>query len=143
MRMLSELTYLDSVISHEPKGDSTARLLIVEDAGTLLGEDGHRVAAEALSRLLNLSDGLLGQACPLLIALTSNLPLIKLAAPLTRPGRSMAVINVAELTAAESSVWLGRRVAEPMTLAELYALRDASPVAETPAPMEAATGHYL
>src|ERR1700726_1128308 len=48
------------------------RLLIVEDAGELLGKDARLQSGQGLARLLNVCDGLVGQGLRVLILLTTN-----------------------------------------------------------------------
>ena len=45
----------------EIPGEGRWRLLLLEDCDELIGADAKRASGQALSRLLNLTDGLLGQ----------------------------------------------------------------------------------
>ncbi len=89
------------------------RLLLLEDCDELIGADAKRASGQALSRLLNLTDGLLGQGLPVLIAITTNEDLRTLHPAAIRPGRCLAQIEVGPLSAAEATAWpglAGRRV---------------------------------
>jgi hypothetical protein len=103
------------------------RLLVLEDAGELLGITAPAEVGRGFSRLLNIVDGLLGQGTQALVLVTTNEPLGKLHPAALRPGRAMATLEFAPLTATEASVWLARRGLErridaPKTIAELHAI---------------------
>jgi hypothetical protein len=106
------------------------RLLVLEDCDELIRPGAKHITGQALARLLNVTDGLLGQGLRLLVAITTNEPLAKLHPAVTRPGRCLAQIEVGRLTPAEARRWLGRdRVPDDRarrdgsaTLAELYAM---------------------
>lgn len=103
------------------------RLLVLEDAGELLGIAAPAEIGRGFSRLLNIVDGLLGQGSRALILVTTNEPLGKLHPAALRPGRAMATLEFAPLAASEARAWLAgrgleRRVDTPKTIAELHAL---------------------
>ena len=111
---------LDMAASDE---DDRWRLLILEDAGALARFD-------AGTQLLNLTDGLLGEGARALVLITTNEPAASLNPALRRPGRCLAEVEFAPLSAAEASRWLdGAKVARPHTLSELFALRDGADAA--------------
>lgn len=122
------------------------RLLVLEDCDELIRAEAKETSGQALGRLLNLTDGLLGQGLNLLVAVTTNESLAKLHPAVTRPGRCVAQISVDRLTPTEARAWIGRPVpfpADGVTLAELCALeRDTTPI-EGPGPMPASVGQYL
>ncbi|MGR6321734.1 DUF5925 domain-containing protein [Micromonospora soli] len=102
------------------------RLLILEDCDELIRGEAKQAAGQALSRLLNLTDGLLGQGREVLVAITTNEDLARLHPAVTRPGRCLARIEVGPLSYGEATDWLGTSAGVPAqgaTLAELYALR--------------------
>ncbi|MEU4794024.1 DUF5925 domain-containing protein [Micromonospora tulbaghiae] len=108
------------------------RLLILEDCDELIRGDARERAGQALSRLLNLTDGLLGQGRRVLVAVTTNEDLSRLHPAVTRPGRCLARIEVGPLSHTEAVDWLGVPAGVPAqgaTLAELYALRAGTPTA--------------
>jgi hypothetical protein len=109
------------------------RLLIIEDAGELLSADAKVRQGQGLSRLLNLSEGLIGQGLRVLILISTNEKLQSLNEAVARPGRTAAEIEFTPLSVDESNAWLKsqgseERVSTAMTLAELYALVSGSPV---------------
>ncbi|HEY1488693.1 MAG TPA: DUF5925 domain-containing protein, partial [Micromonosporaceae bacterium] len=120
------------------------RVLLLEDCDELIRSGAKSATGQALSRLLNLTDGLLGQGRKIIVAITTNEDLARLHPATVRPGRCLAQIEVGPLDHAEAVAWLGRADGVPAhgaTLAELYALRDGDPsfTVETPAP----SGMYL
>ncbi|MGR7003355.1 ATP-binding protein [Yinghuangia aomiensis] len=107
------------------------RLLVLEDCDELIRGEAKRSTGQALSRLLNLTDGLLGQGRNVLVAITTNESLGALHPAVVRPGRCLAQIEVGPLDYSEASAWLGtsQGVGGSATLAELYALKNGgSPV---------------
>ena len=80
-----------------------------------------------MDRLLNVSDGLIGQGSRLLYLLTTNSDLAVLHAALVRPGRNLGVVEFRKFSPDESHRWLGSDGAVPkaeMSLAELFAIRN-------------------
>ena len=128
-RLLGDPEYLMNVLlDDEDDTDSTKRwrLLVLEDCGEFIRSDAKRETGQGLSRLLNLTDGLLGQGTRLLVLISTNDELARLHPAITRPGRCFAQIRVGALPHAEAVRWLGRRDGvgpDGATLAELYALR--------------------
>ncbi|WP_025272692.1 DUF5925 domain-containing protein [Haloglycomyces albus] len=120
------------------------RLMIIEDCDELIRGEAKESAGQALSRLLNLTDGLLGQGREILVAITTNERLDRLHPAVVRPGRCLAQIEVGELSKSEASQWLeGQTVTRPMTLAELYARKTgASQTHEATIPQQH-VGQYL
>ncbi len=113
------------------------RLLVLEDAGELLGVAAPAEVGRGFARLLNIADGLLGQGSRALILVTTNEPLGKLHPAALRPGRAMATLEFASLGAAEASAWLAERGVErhlesPATIAELHAMLAGSHPAAVP-----------
>lgn len=131
------------------------RLLILEDCDELVRGGAKQSAGQALSRLLNLTDGLLGQGQNVLVAITTNEELGRLHPAVVRPGRCLAQIEVGPLPRDEAARWLGSEaglVGPSAPLAELYALKaraqgegaaeadaDAAPVMSEPV----STGLYI
>ena len=102
------------------------RLLILEDCDELVRGEAKQSAGQALSRLLNLTDGLLGQGQNVLVAITTNEELGRLHPAVVRPGRCLAQIEVGPFPREEAAAWLGTEaglVGPYATLAELYALK--------------------
>jgi len=143
-RLLSEPGYLLEVVMGEGQQDKRWRLLILEDCDELIRGEAKHTAGQALSRLLNLTDGLLGQGQNILVAITTNEPLDRLHPAVVRPGRCLAQIEVGPLSAAEAATWLGggESFARGLTLAELYALKAGREGLGT-ITAEPSTGQYL
>lgn len=102
------------------------RMLLLEDCDELIRGEAKQSTGQALSRLLNLTDGLLGQGRKVLVAITTNEDLARLHPAVMRPGRCLAQIEVTALPYAEAVGWLGTPAGVPSggaTLAQLYALR--------------------
>jgi hypothetical protein len=138
--------YLMDVALGDDNDDDDApawRMLVLEDCDELIRSEAKQATGQALSRLLNLTDGMLGQGRNVLIAITTNEDLHRLHPAVVRPGRCLAQIEVGPLTAGEAADWLGRPVHHPATLAELYALRDGGQPAGTPVQPGPPTGQYL
>lgn len=94
----------------EPRG---WRLLVLEDCDELIRDDAKKQAGQALSRLLNLTDGLIGQGLKLLVAITTNEPLGTLHPAIVRPGRCLAEIHVGPSSRSEALEWLGSSEGTP------------------------------
>ncbi|MBC9715357.1 AAA family ATPase [Streptomyces sp. TRM66268-LWL] len=132
-RLFSDVGYLmDIAIGEEDgTGKSRWRLLLLEDCDELIRGEAKHTAGQALSRLLNLTDGLLGQGRNVLVGVTTNEDLERLHPAVVRPGRCLARIEVGGLTRRESLDWLGTDFPDAesavgrggATLAELFALR--------------------
>ncbi|WFB10304.1 DUF5925 domain-containing protein [Streptomyces sp. LX-29] len=149
-RLFSDLGYLmDIAIGEEdgPGGGGRWRLLLLEDCDELMRGDARHLAGQALSRLLNLTDGLLGQGRKVLVGVTTNEDLERLHPAVVRPGRCLARIEVGRLTRAEAVGWLGTEEGvgrDGATLAELFALRRGTGPASVPGPAPGAdAGLYL
>ena len=156
-QFLGSAEYLLSVLLESSGGDEDEddgdqagggagrwRLLVLEDSDELLRADAKKTTGQALSRLLNVADGFLGQGVRVLVLITTNEPLGRLHPAVIRPGRCLAEVEFTPLTAAESAAFLGGdgRGGDGLTLAELFERRgDVTRVATTgrsPAP-----GQYL
>lgn len=113
------------------------RLIVLEDAGELLAADARAVAGQALSRLLNVTDGLLGSGLRALVLVTTNEPLQRLHPAVVRPGRTWAEVEFPPLPAADANAWLeahdsDARVERDVLLAELFALTRGGELPERP-----------
>lgn len=134
-----ELDDEEAPIEREGKPAERWRLLVLEDAGELLGVAAPAEVGRGFARLLNVADGLLGQGTRVLILVTTNEPLGKLHPAALRPGRAMATLEFAPLAAAEASAWLARRgleraISTPVTIAELHAMLAGTPAVSSAAP---------
>ena len=133
-------TYLLDILTWDGDAEDKWRLVILEDAGELIASDARTVAGQALSRLLNVADGLLGHGTRTLVLITTNEPVKRLHPATRRPGRCLADIEFGPLSIAEANAWLdlhghAHRVDRPLTLAELYSYPGHGPTtADDPAP---------
>ncbi|WP_345035098.1 DUF5925 domain-containing protein [Streptomyces sannanensis] len=137
-RLFNDVGYLMDIAIGEDEGTSKGRwrLLLLEDCDELIRGEAKHTAGQALSRLLNLTDGLLGQGRNVLVGVTTNEDLERLHPAVVRPGRCLARIEVGPLTREESVSWLGSEEGvgrDGATLAELFALRRGTGPAAIPA----------
>ena len=96
-------------------------MLVLEDCDEFMRTDAKSGSGQSLARLLNMTDGLLGQASN-----TTNENIAVLHPAITRPGRCLSQIHVGPLSYAEATDWLRDDAPAPpegATLAQLYALR--------------------
>ncbi|MEU6929860.1 DUF5925 domain-containing protein [Streptomyces sp. NPDC046385] len=147
-RLFSDVGYLMDIAIGEDEGTAKGRwrLLLLEDCDELIRGEAKHTAGQALSRLLNLTDGLLGQGRNVLVGVTTNEDLERLHPAVVRPGRCLARIEVGPLTRAESVDWLGREEGvgrDGSTLAELFALRRGTSAVGMPEQRAADAGLYL
>ncbi|SEL61602.1 ATPase family associated with various cellular activities (AAA) [Blastococcus sp. DSM 46786] len=118
---------LDVAGASADRDDGKWRLVIAEDCDEYLRSDAKLRAGASLGRLLNLCDGILGHGLRVLVLLTTNEDVGRLHPAITRPGRCLSQVAFEPLTAAEARRWLGSGATAPegpMTLAELYAVRE-------------------
>lgn len=150
---LNDGNYIVSVMmgdDQEGVGDDDKKwhLIVLEDAGELIVKDAKANTGQSLSRLLNMTDGILGQGRKILIAITTNEDVKVLHPAVTRPGRCLVNTEVGRFTPTDAREWLGdsgSTVDGDKTLAELYSLKDGGgPIEDdadvSPTPM---TGQYL
>lgn len=146
-RLFADANYLTSVITDDDREQEGWRLLVAEDSDEFLRASARKEAGAALGRLLNLSDGILGQGTRTLILLTTNEQLDRLHPALIRPGRCLAQIEFRRFSVEEADSWLNdastRRPTEPTTLAELIELQGGTPRITTDSHDEGSGGIYL
>jgi hypothetical protein len=147
-RLFASPGYLIEVVMGDDDDEKPWRMLLLEDCDELIRPGAKASAGQALSRLLNLTDGLLGQGRQVLVAITTNEDIRRLHPAITRPGRCLARIEVGRLPYDQAVAWLGdspvaaQVPGQGSTLAELIALRDGTmPVGTTEA--EPAAGLHL
>lgn len=137
-QLFSDAGYLHSLVldydhrdpDDDPDDVPSWRLFVIEDADAIISADANSRSGAALGRLLNLTDGIVGQGLHSMFLITTNEPLVQLHAAVTRPGRCLADINVGLLSGSEANAWLAEhaddygdvaRVTAPsISLAELY-----------------------
>ncbi len=96
------------------------RVIVVEDADELIRADAKERVGQAVARLLNLTDGLLGQGRRVVTLITTNEPINRLHPALVRPGRCLAEIEFRAFTPAEAATrWPDRAFGGgPVSLAQ-------------------------
>ena len=128
--LLHTTSYLMDVVNDSIGDDErTWRLIVLEDAGELMDASARTEVGQGLSRLLNLTDGLLGQGVRAILLVTTNEPIARLHPAVRRPGRCWMSIDFGPFDAAEATAWLAlndvdREVTHPVTLAQLYAIAE-------------------
>jgi hypothetical protein len=118
----------DSIGEHKDRW----RLIVLEDTGEMLQPDAKENVGQGLSRLLNVTDGLIGQGLRLLILVTTNEETGKLHPAVSRPGRCAVQVRFTSFDEAEACAWIAASGADrdltgevdgSMTLADLFALK--------------------
>jgi hypothetical protein len=145
-RLLANSGYLTSLALGDDGDDEAEhrwRLLLLEDCDELISSNAKAGSGQSLARLLNLTDGLLGQGLRIIVAITTNEPLQRLHPAVTRPGRCLAEIEVGPLSVDEVRHRLSTEtpIAGPMTLAELLAVEGERPLTRSKAAER--IGQYL
>jgi hypothetical protein len=144
-RLLGDPAYLAGFVLEECDRETRWRLIVLEDCDELIRIDAKRGAGQSLARLLNLTDGIVGQGLRILVAITTNEPVQHLHPAIVRPGRCVADISIGPLPRHQAVDWLGRPDGvgpEGATLAELFARRAQRQKIEGP-PADATVGLYL
>lgn len=116
------------------------RLLVLEDCGEMLQPDARKEVGQALSRLLNACDGLIGRGLRILVLVTTNEPIEKLHDAVSRPGRCAARVKFERFTPTEAEAWMRRRDADyadrkAPTLADLYGRLEGFPAVKLEHPV--------
>jgi hypothetical protein len=124
-RFLLHTNYLfEAVADSSFEDDERWKVVVLEDVGDLVRVDSNY--SEAIGRLLNMADGLLGQGLKVILILTTNDEDLTLHPALTRPGRCLAKVRFSELAPHEVQAWASKHgvylpEGKSMTLAECYA----------------------
>lgn len=130
-QMLNDISYLNNVILTMQSGDSEEfkpKLVILEDAGELITSDAKYRSGPALARLLNVTDGLLGQGTNTYVLVTTNEAFSDLHEAASRNGRCISHTDFVALSEDESKTWLDSKggdsseVTSGQTIANLYGL---------------------
>lgn len=136
-RLFEDSSYLLDLLMTENGGSPVAaldgpviperrwKLLIAEDTEEFLRSDARARAGAALSRALNVTDGVLARGTRALVLFTTNEDRGRLHPAITRPGRCLSVVEFGAFSPAKAGQWLHSNQApsSPMTLAELYEAR--------------------
>ena len=125
---LNDPEYLLTVLLDKSTFGKPWKLVVLEDTGELLSPQAKSHTGQGLSRLLNVTDGFLGQGSDTLVLITTNEPLASLHEAVARPGRCIAAVEFEALPVDQARKWLCDRgaseaaesVSGAMTLAELY-----------------------
>ncbi len=126
-RFFGDPTYLNSLVFNA-EGARDWMMLILEDADEFIAVSARDNKGQAISRLLNLADGIVGQGLNLLIVMTTNVDVNELNPAIVRPGRCLANVNVGPFPHAEANAWMVDHDAshtfdaetDPPTLAQMY-----------------------
>lgn len=129
------LADIDDVAQPVTDGESTEeperpqwRVLILEDCGELLQPDAREEVGQALSRLLNACDGMIGRGLRVLLLITTNEEIGKLHEAVARPGRCAALVKFDTFATDEANAWLQAHgsdsavIGKRQTLADLYGM---------------------
>jgi hypothetical protein len=108
------------------KKETPLKLFIIEDGLNFLLKESRIYESGAMSRLLNLTDGILGQGLRLLFLVTSNEKEQDIDPAFLRPGRCLIRMNFGPLTFDQSKKWLEDRGEETNWLEDgkTYSLSD-------------------
>lgn len=141
-----------SSVDDQEKGreETKWRCIVMEDTGELLAADSKEKQGQALSRLLNTVDGLLGQGLNVMFLITTNEDIKNLHPAVTRPGRCLYKIGFETFTRDAALDWLVKNTQgvksgdafDGTTLAELYRVASKFPLV-TRAEKVFGTGQYL
>lgn len=108
--------------------DKRWRLIVIEDAEEFLTPNSNARVGQAVSRLFNLGDGMIGQGLNSLVLMTTNAPVVKLHEAIVRPGRCLANIEVPRLSPSEVTQWSNGAASGEHTLAELFKVQKHSQI---------------
>lgn len=101
-------------------------MIVAEDSDEFLRPEAKDRMGQALARMLNFTDGLIGQGTRSIVVLTTNVHIDKLHPALIRPGRCRANIKFDDFSRREAAHWLEHEVSgarQNYTLAELFEMR--------------------
>ncbi len=98
----------------------SSRVVVIEDADHIVERQGTRPMS--ISRLLNITDGVVGAANNSILLITTNSAPEELDRALLRPGRCLATVEFSPFDARAAQARLGAHhvVNGPLTLAEIY-----------------------
>lgn len=107
---------------------SPLRLIVIEDSAELFASECR--STPGFSRLLNVTDGIIGQGLRCVFLLTANEELGKIDPAIKRAGRCIQCLEFPAIPCKEANEWLrehgcSERVKEDAMLADLYAMKSA------------------
>lgn len=119
------------------QGQGRWKIIVLEDAGEFMSLQARAETGQALSRLLNMTDGIIGAASKTMLVITTNEKVGDLHPAVSRPGRCHMALDFRPLGADRIAEWCEQHEideiprAQQMSVAELYAWkRGERPVAE-------------
>jgi hypothetical protein len=123
---------LEDDVDDEDGQEMKWKVLILEDCGELLSADAKERTGQAVARLLNVVDGMIGQGLKLLVLVTTNEPVKKFHKAITRPGRCAAMVEYKKFEADEAIEWLDKhgvknadeKVLGATAIAEMYGMME-------------------
>lgn len=118
---------INSLLHKQDTDTNKVKVFVLEDTGELLTNTAKAEVGQALSRLLNLADGLLGQDMRCIFIITTNENIYNLHPAITRPGRCLANIEFETFTPYEAEEWLrsnGLKVHKSSLKNKEYSLAD-------------------
>jgi hypothetical protein len=136
MKVITERAFEDDLPADAVRSERRSRLVVLEDAGELLAADARAATGQGLSRILNVTDGLVGQGLSTSILITTNEEIGTLHPAIRRPGRCWAQARFGRFSGQEARAWLEARdihaagVTGSRSLAELFALERGEVVEE-------------
>ena len=125
-KLFDDATYLNSIVFNS-EGQGWL-LLIVEDGDEFMNVGSRDSKGQAIARLLNLADGIVGQGIRLLTIISTNVDMKELNPAVVRSGRCMANLHFGEFPEEEANEWLAANgveieVDKATSLADLYAIK--------------------
>ena len=120
-------SYMESILANNFVNTTKTPIFIFEDAAILLMRDKAEINYKMIGKLLNTTDGILGQSHRAMFMITFNEHIEKIDPAFTRPGRCAANIIFERLNTDESNHWLKEHgstavVEAAQTIAQLYSL---------------------
>jgi hypothetical protein len=140
-RFFGDPTYLNDLI-FDYEGVAQWMLIVIEDGDEFIDVGQREHKGQAIARLLNMADGIVGQGLNLMTLITTNVPMERLNPALGRSGRCLADIHVGGFSEDDARTWLTAHDLDPdrvselagqdeIILADLYAMARADEVVES------------
>lgn len=129
--------YYYGITDTRTEDEKRGHLIIIEDSADLLMSESRGIHFDKIGKMLNMTDGIVGQGRNDLFVMTFNEEIGEIDPAFRRPGRCNAVVNIGKFNADDADFWLHRKgyTGTPpnarMTLAEMYGtLKDGKLVQE-------------
>ncbi len=119
-RLLNDSNYLNQII-FESIETGGWMFVVIEDGDEFLNVDAKDAKGQDIGRLLNLTDGIIGQGVKILLLISTNLKQDKMNPAVVRDGRCLAEIHYRPFTVEEAANWLvghGKTKKKALQLAE-------------------------